>query len=225
MPLIYISPSTQNYNVYAYAATNEAVQMQKIAEKTVELLRSYGCQAVLPGLYTDVEKRISEANAMGADCYVALHSSGGGGSGAEGFYNPEKEGSNQLCEYIYKAVAHIGPSEGRGVHNGMAAYGGLGYTELRLVKQAPCIIKVEFHDRTDLARWICEHTAEIAVAVTAGILRYFNMCNQQICGQADSETHFYRLYMQYGVYPTAESAAQAEEILKDMGFPCYTFFD
>ncbi|MDO5601225.1 MAG: N-acetylmuramoyl-L-alanine amidase [Oscillospiraceae bacterium] len=221
MPLVYLSPSNQNYNRYICGDTDEAVQMRRIAMKIAEGLHTYGCAAHLAGETLTMEQRIEEANRIRADCYLSLHSSAGGGEGIEGLFAPQKEGSKDLCELLYHELQQVAPRPGRGVKDGMQAYGGLGYAELRLVRVRPVMLRVGFHDRPEDAGWICGHTADIASALATGLLKYWSGRDEST--ERKNETHsedqeYYRLYIQYGIYPDVESAVRASAQMGELGF-------
>lgn len=229
MPLIYISPSGQNYNKYAWAGTNEAVQMQKIARKMENILRTYGCQTVVPGEILTMEQRIEQANSLGADCYISLHSAASSQSGCECFFAPEKDGSRELAAQLNAQMESVSGRKGNGVRDGMQAYGGLGYAELRLVQKCPVLIRIETHDRPDMAKWICGHTSDIASALCTGILRYVSSLSEEIVAAnegtaVEKARDYYRLYIQYGVFLDAESANKASELIGSLGFRRFIFF-
>lgn len=228
MPLVYLSPSNQSYNRYVCGDTDEAVQMRKIARKIAEGLCTYGCETHLAGEALTMEQRIEQANRMRADCYLSLHSSAGGGEGIEGLFTPQKEASRALCELLYKELQQVAPRPGRGVKDGMQAYGGLGYAELRLVQRCPVMLRVGFHDRPEDAKWICEHTADIASALATGMLKYWsgktvNAAAEEI-KEPENADGYYRLYIQYGIFQSAESAVKASEQVGELGFRRLIFF-
>ena len=69
---IYLSPSEQTSNIYAYGNTNEKVQCCKISAATAEALKRNGfdvINATAPKLST----RCKEADNWGADLYVPIH--------------------------------------------------------------------------------------------------------------------------------------------------------
>lgn len=228
MPLIYISPSGQSYNKYAWAGTNEAVQMRKIALKMESILRTYGCQTVIPGEILTMEQRIEQANNLNADCYISLHSSASAQSGSECFYAPEKSGSQSLAEQLCAQAQSVSGRKGGGARDGMQAYGGLGYAELRLVRKCPVLIRIESHDTPDLAKWICEHTSDIASALCTGILRYVssitNAITEKNTEQPNQAQNYYHLYIQYGVFLDAESANKASDLIGSLGFKRFIFY-
>ena len=70
---IYLSPSSQIHNEYAYGGTTEDIQCGKVAESCRTALKRNGFDVKLTQYKTLGEKRI-ESDAWGADLYVPIHS-------------------------------------------------------------------------------------------------------------------------------------------------------
>lgn len=68
MKKIYISPSDQTENIYAYGGTNEAEQCRRMAKSLVTALRRCGFEAKTNTTWDGPDamaKRIAESNAWG----------------------------------------------------------------------------------------------------------------------------------------------------------------
>lgn len=80
---IYISPSDQLSNPYAYGGTNEALQCRKIAAACKTALERNGFEVKTN--FADgsnaMYERVRESNAWGADVHVCIHTNAGGGRG------------------------------------------------------------------------------------------------------------------------------------------------
>ena len=72
---IYLSPSDQPGNVYAYGDTNEKAQCEKIAAVTEDALKRNGFE-VITGTSGSLSARCEEANNWGANLYVPIHTNG-----------------------------------------------------------------------------------------------------------------------------------------------------
>ena len=70
---VYISPSDQVENKYAWGNTNEHVQCQKIAEAEAAALRRCGVEVQLAKFGTSMAQRCAESNAFGADIHNCVH--------------------------------------------------------------------------------------------------------------------------------------------------------
>lgn len=80
---IYLSPSDQVSNPYAYGGTNEARQCRKIAAACKTALERNGFEVKTN--FADgsnaMYERVRESNAWGADVHVCIHTNAGGGRG------------------------------------------------------------------------------------------------------------------------------------------------
>lgn len=70
---VYISPSDQAENKYAWGSTNEHAQCQKIAEAEAAALRRSGVEVQLAKFGTSMAQRCAESNAFGADVHNCVH--------------------------------------------------------------------------------------------------------------------------------------------------------
>ena len=72
MKKIYLSPSEQPDNRYAYGNTNEKAVCCEIAAYTEAALKRNGFE-VITGTSTSLGTRCSEADKWGADIYIPIH--------------------------------------------------------------------------------------------------------------------------------------------------------
>ena len=165
---IYLSPSDQTANKYAYGSTNEAVQCRRIADALEKALKRCGF-AVKNNKTDSMQARVRESNDWGADLHVPLHTNAYNGkvSGTR-IFTYDKSGKGYKCaKKVFSFLAPVTPgaSENIGVD-----------AELYEVKYtaAPCVyIESEFHDVAIVAKWIIEHVEDIAEAICKGICAYF----------------------------------------------------
>ena len=167
---IYISPSSQTENRYAYGNTNEAAQCRKIATALVEALTRCGFEAKTNTggtMYT----RTAESNAWEDDLHVPIHTNAANGK-AQGTrlfaYNTSGEGY-KACKAIMATLAPITP----GTSDSITAQPGL--YEIKNAVAPTAYIEVAFHDNPTEAKWIVEHTEEIAEAICEGICNHYGV--------------------------------------------------
>ena len=83
MPRIYLSPSTQESNLYVTGSGSEEQNMNLLADALEPYLYSNGIQFVRNTPQMTAASSIAQANAMGGfDFYLALHSNAAGADGA-----------------------------------------------------------------------------------------------------------------------------------------------
>lgn len=172
---IYLSPSTQEDNVYACDNTvTEEIAMWQIARRVQALLEADGYQVYICGEDDTVMEKVEQGNTLKCGAYVAIHSNSGGesgdGKGTEIFYNSKVSGSMALAEYIYNRVASLTPTEDRGVKDETHR----DLYEIANNENACCLLEVEFHDDITTSRWILNHVEELAASICDGIKDYMN---------------------------------------------------
>lgn len=186
--LVYLSPSNQNSNQYAIYNRNdstthvytEGLQMQKIGNKVAELLEGMGYEVHIANfnlsIRGDEDSRPIEAEKMGADAYVAIHSNGMSGTnngkyqGTICYYNGNNKGAKELSDFIYNRMSELTPTTDGGSRNDMLEKNP--FTEVKNPTMANVLIEVEYHDYAEYATWIVTHTDEIAEAIALGIDEY-----------------------------------------------------
>ena len=170
MKKIYLSPSDQTANKYAYGDTNEAVQCRRIADALEKALKRCGF-AVKNNKTDSMQARVKESNEWGADLHVPLHTIAYNGkvSGTRIFtYNTSGNGY-KCAKKIFEYLAPVTPGASENISV---------YDDLYEVKYttAPCVyIESEFHDVAIVAKWIINHVEDIAEAICKGICAHFGV--------------------------------------------------
>ena len=167
---IYLSPSDQTANKYAYGGTNEAVQCRRIADALEKALKRCGF-AVKNNKTDSMQARVRESNDWGADLHVPLHTNAYNGkvSGTRIFTYDNSGKGYQCAKKVFGFLAPVTPGASENISV---------YDELYEVKYtaAPCVyIESEFHDVAIVAKWIIEHVEDIAEAICKGICAYFGV--------------------------------------------------
>lgn len=176
VPVIYLSPSNQNDNIYAVGEVTEATVMREVSESTKKYLEQNGITVYVAQTDYSLQQKIDFANENDVTAHVAIHSNAGGdsgsGEGTECFYNPKVYGSKVLAEYIYNRVARLTPTDDRGLFDGTD---GTSYLyEVATSEMPNCLLEVEFHDSQEHAQWIVDHTDEIGKSIADGIMQYIS---------------------------------------------------
>ena len=207
---IYLSPSDQTANKYAYGSTNEAVQCRRIADALEKALKRCGF-SVKNNKTDSMQARVKESNDWGADLHVPLHTNAYNGkvSGTR-IFTYDKSGKGYKCaKKVFRFLAPVTPGASENISV---------YDELYEVKYtaAPCVyIESEFHDVAIVAKWIIEHVEDIAEAICKGICAYFDV--KYVADEPVASTCTVKLrILRKGM--SGDDVRSAMLILKDKGF-------
>ena len=231
---IYLSPSNQPANKYVVGNTNEKVQMEAVAHKVKVILdQEYDCQCIMATLSKSInaDGRPKEAKDKGCNIYLALHSNAGGGgkaSGAIALYHPQNPSSKNLATNIVRELNSICPvksNRASSVINGMAAFNGAGYGEVRTPSSFGLIsvlAETDFHDNPSTSNWIINNKDAIARAYVYALAKTFNIAKKQpaVAPQEPAkEPVKQRLFrVQVGAYASNANAEAMKAKLKQAGF-------
>ena len=192
IPIIYISPSKQPDNAYAYGSTTEQEQMYRVGNALKEILDAeYYCQTYVPPttLPLGLHSRAYDAYIRESDVYLAIHSnavSAKNAYGAIGYYSPSCNQSKVLSQNIVNEMKKIclkKPNIQNQLREGMSAFGGTGYGEVRdptYYGIVGVLAEVEYHDNKDSAKWIINNTDKIARALANALETTFGLQKKNI---------------------------------------------
>lgn len=167
---VYLSPSDQSNNAYAYGNTTEAVQCGRIAEATKTALERNGVQVEIGHMISMAEK-CTRSNKFGADLHVPIHTNAFNGSvsGTRMFcYNTTGDGY-KACKAIFNQLAPVTPGTSENIKVNTELY------EIRVPAAPTTYIEVDFHDVPSVAKWIIENVEAIGEAIAHGICDYFGI--------------------------------------------------
>ena len=167
---IYLSPSSQIHNEYAYGGTTEDIQCGKVAESCRTALKRNGFDVKLTQYKTLGEKRI-ESDAWGADLYVPIHSNAYNGkvTGTRIFSYDSVNNGYKAAKAIFDILAPFTPGTADAMKVNKILY------EIRAPKASTAFIEIDFHDVPDVAKWIMEHTDEIGEKIAEGICNFYGV--------------------------------------------------
>ena len=141
MTKVYLSPSSQTENLYAWGGTNEAAQCRAIAAACEAALKRSGFD-VRTGAGT-MYTRVPESNAWGAALHVAIHTNAANGKTTGTRCYAYRDGGDgfRAARAIFDKLAPITPGASEGVFVQKTWY------EIVRTK-APCAyVECEFTDR------------------------------------------------------------------------------
>ncbi len=236
--VIYISPSNQPHNRYAYGDTNEKEQMEILAGYIKRILdHEYLCttRIATTSLSINPEGRPREAKSLNSDVYLALHSNAGGrgqASGAMAFYYPGDTKSKLLAENIVRELNEICPirsNRSSPVLSGMAPFNGQGLAEVRnpvTYGMITVLAETDFHDNPQTAEWIVKNHESIARAYVAALVKSFDIKPKQLDMAELAKTAPEKLYkVQLGAFRNRANADFLLERLRRAGFDGYIKYE
>lgn len=167
---VYLSPSDQDNNAYAYGNTTEDVQCGKIATACKTALERNGVEVML-GQYDTMQNRCAASDNFGADLHVPIHTNASNGSvtGTRMFCSSTSGEGYKACKEIFAILAPITPGNSENISVNAGLF------EVRTPSAPTAYIECEFHDNVESAKWIIEHTTEIGEAIAHGICNYFGI--------------------------------------------------
>ena len=170
MAKVFLSPSEQFNNAYAWGNTTEGVQCGKIAHACEAALERCGISVKLQHEGTMASK-CQASDAFGADLHVCIHTNAYNGkvSGTRMFCHDASGKGMKACKAIFSVLAPLTPGKSENISVNPQLY------EIRVPNAPTAYIECEFHDVPSVAKWICEHTVEIGEAIAHGICNYFGV--------------------------------------------------
>ena len=175
MAKVYLSPSKQFNNAYAWGNTTEGEQCGKIGTACKAALERCGIAVMMEHRGVEIEDRCKHSNAWGADLHVPIHTNAYNGSvsGTRMFcYNGSGNGY-KACKAIFDVLAPVSPGTSESIKANPGLY------EVKAAAAPTAYIEVDFHDVPSVAQWIVEHTTEIGEAIANGICNYFGVAYKE----------------------------------------------
>lgn len=167
---IYLSPSNQSGNKYAYGNTNEMEQCNRIADAAKEALERCGFTVKKAPKGQDMNKSISESNSWGADLHMPIHTNAGGGAGTMCMVYKKASENLKFANPIYAAVQAVTPGK---TNYGVREYPDL--SELCNTNAIAVYTEVDFHDNKDIAKWLIENVKMVGEALAKGVCQAYGV--------------------------------------------------
>lgn len=215
---VYISPSDQVSNAYAWGNTNEHVQCQKIAEAEAAALRRSGVEVKLAAFGTTMAQRCAESDAWGADIHNCVHTNACNGKvmGTRLFcYAIPGKGYN-ACKAVFAELAPLSPGTSENIQANSRLY------EVRVPDAPSVYCECEFHDTAEGAKWIVEHTTDIGEAIAKGLCEYLGVkyvpAKQETPKPAEPAQSDTLYRVQVGAFAVRANAEKMLDRLKKAGF-------
>ncbi|MBQ7541493.1 MAG: N-acetylmuramoyl-L-alanine amidase [Clostridia bacterium] len=177
MATVFLSPSTQDYNLYVTGNGSEAQFMNRLADAMIPGLLLNGVSLSRSAPDGTVADAVAQSNAYNPDLHVALHSNAapegmdGQIRGPEVYYYKDSESGRRAAELIAAQLAQVYP------YSDDAALIPTDQELAELVRtEAPAVfVEVGYHDNLQDAAWIESNLQEIANAINRGIADFLDI--------------------------------------------------
>ena len=176
MPIIYLSPSTQDWNQYVTGSGSEEYNMNLLADALVPYLLSIGIRYNRNRPEMTAASSIREANRGWYDLYLALHSNAapeghyGENRGIIAFYYPGSENGRRAAELIAAQLREIYPLPAQVTTRATTTLG-----EVRQPRFPAVLLEIGYHDNYADATWVENNRDAIAQQIARGLAEYFGL--------------------------------------------------
>jgi len=176
MPIIYLSPSTQDWNMYVTGSGSEEYNMNLLADALEPYLLSNGIQYKRNRPDMTAASSIREANSGYYDFYLALHSNAapegryGEERGIIAFYYPGSAQGQRAAELFVEELRQIYP-----LPNQVTARATTSLGEVRQSRAPAVLLEIGYHDNWADATWVETHMDAIARQIARALTEYFGL--------------------------------------------------
>ena len=194
---VYISPSEQEHNIYAFGGYTEEEICHRIGNLVQLALYRCGIQSKKAPYGQHMEESIAESNAYAPDIHLCIHTNAAGGKarGCVVFVSKLDDAHLKYAQPIYNALHALVGGTDFGVRTA-------GFAEIRQTTGTCVYCECEFHDNAARAEWLVNHMGAIAEAITKGICAGAGI---EYVGKAADE------------FAAARSAAMDKDIMRGNG--------
>ena len=176
MPIIYLSPSTQEGNAYVTGSGSEEYWMNRLADAMEPYLLSSGIQYTRNTPDMTAASSIRQANHGWYDFYLALHSNGaapgnyGNVRGIIAFYYPTSTQGERAATIFANNLKVIYP-----LPNNVTTRPTTSLGEVRDPKFPSVLLEIGYHDNASDAAWIENNLDTIAQNLVLSLTEYFGI--------------------------------------------------
>ena len=176
MPIIYLSPSTQDWNMYVTGSGSEEYNMNRLADALVPYLLSNGIRYRRNRPEMTAGSSIREANSGTYDFYLALHSNAapegsyGQARGIIAFYYPTSAQGRRAAELIAAELRDIYPLPDKVTTRSTTTLG-----EVSRSKAPAVLAEIGYHDNYADATWVEGHLEAIAQQLARALTEFFGL--------------------------------------------------
>lgn len=175
MPILYLSPSTQEENLYVNGGTEEQ-WMNRLADAMELYLSAAGIRVVRNTPDMSAVSSIRASNAGNYDLHLALHSNAapegsyGQVRGVLVFYYPGSVKGREAAQLIADNLKTVYPLPDKVRTESTTSIG-----EVRRVRAPAVFLELGYHDNPDDASWVKQNLDAIARSIVLALTEYFGL--------------------------------------------------
>ncbi|MGD9568481.1 MAG: N-acetylmuramoyl-L-alanine amidase [Sedimentibacter sp.] len=175
MPTVYLSPSTQEYNMFVTGAGSEEYFMNLITDAIIPYLQQYGIDYYRNTPEMTAGSSLRDSNSKNVDFHIAIHSNASGeeqagrNRGTIIFYYPGSTEGQRMAELLVQNFKEIYP-----LPNQVTATTTTSLGEVSRTTAPSVLIEVAFHDNVEDANWIQNNIDPIGKAIADSINEFFS---------------------------------------------------
>ena len=176
MPDMYLSPSTQEYNVYYDGNGNEEYYMNLIANAMEPYLVASGISFTRNSPEGTVGDSVRQSNAGSYGLHLALHSNASGTAnygkqqGSDVYYYTTSTKGKAAAELFVKNLKEIYPDPAK-----VRALPTTTLYELRYTRAPSILVEIAYHDNAADAEWIKANIQSIARNLSMSVAEWFGV--------------------------------------------------
>ena len=176
MASVFLSPSTQEYNIYTDGSGSEEFYMNKLADLMEPYLTASGIKFTRNDPNQTVGGSVRQSNAGNYDFHLALHSNAAGSAnmgkirGSDVYYYTWSDEGRRAADLAVAQIKKIYPIPDR-----VRALGTTGLYELNNTIAPAILVEVAYHDNPEDARWIKENLPAIARALSISTAEFLGV--------------------------------------------------
>lgn len=190
MPTIYLSPSTQEANIYVTGSGSEETHMNQLADAMIPYLNANAIAYRRNAPEMTASSSIRKSNDGKYDFHLALHSkcsrpeNRGENRGVIASYFPESRNGKRAADLFVTHLREVYPQSDKVRSEGTRRIG-----EVRMTRAPSTLLELGFHDNYCDARWVETRKDAIAQELVRALTDYFGLPfiypSGQIMGRVD----------------------------------------
>ncbi len=176
MPSVFLSPSTQEYNLYYDGVNSEEYYMNLIADYMEPYLTASGIGFGRNNPGKRVGAAIALSNAGSYGLHLALHSNAaapansGNARGVDVYYYSGSERGRRAADIVARNIKPIYP-----LPDDVRSLANSTFAELRLTRAPAVLAELGYHDNAEDAEWIRGNLQSIARALALSVAEFFGV--------------------------------------------------